>query len=165
MPDETLLVLATDVRNKTLRLLDGVDEALARYAPPGLNNTILWHAGHALVVVEHLGVAPLTGSRPENGYPAGWFDAFSWKSNPTTVTAWPPLAEVVAALRDQQSRLTAALRRASDEALDRPVGDPARGRTVRWSVMHGLHDEACHQGELWLLKKLHAISPRHWGAV
>jgi hypothetical protein len=156
MPDEALVLLATDVRGKTLRILDGVDDALARFAPPGLNNTMLWHAGHALVVVEHLSVAPLTGSKPEDGYPAGWFDKFSWKSNPATVTSWPTLGEVVAKLREQQERLMAALRQASPELLARPVGDPSRGRNVRWSVIHGLHDEAGHQGEIYLLKKMAA---------
>ena len=154
MPDEALVMLATDVRNKTLRILDGVGDAAARFAPAGLNNTILWHAGHALVVVEHLGVAALTGSKPEDGYPAGWFDTFSWKSNPATVTSWPSLGDVVARLRDQQERLMAALRNTTPELLARPVGDPSRGRNVRWSVLHGLHDEAGHQGEMWLLKKM-----------
>lgn len=154
MPDEALLMLATDVRNKTLRILDGVDEAAARFAPAGLSNTILWHAGHAVILAEHLGIAPLTGSKPEAGYPAGWFEAFSWKSTPATVTRWPGLADVVAKLREQQERLLAALRAAPDELLARPVGDPSRGRNVRWSVLHGLHDEAGHQGEMWLLKKM-----------
>ena len=32
--------------------------------------------------------------------------------------------------------------------------DPARNRTVRYNILHGLHDEANHQGEMWLLHKL-----------
>ena len=56
MPDETLMLLAREVRNKTLKLLDGLTDAQARFAAAGLNNSILWNAGHALVVVEHLGV-------------------------------------------------------------------------------------------------------------
>jgi hypothetical protein len=63
MSDKALLHLANDVRGKTLKLLDGVSDAQARYAPPGLNNTILWHAGHAVVVNEHLGMSAATGSR------------------------------------------------------------------------------------------------------
>ena len=57
MTDPTLLELVKEVRWKTLKLLEGVSEAdLARYTPPSLANHILWHAGHALVVVEGLAV-------------------------------------------------------------------------------------------------------------
>src|SRR5947209_7793155 len=125
MADETLLLLAGDVRGKTLRLLEGVSDEQARFAAPGLNNTILWQAGHALVVVEHLGLAATTGKQP--GYPAGWFDKFSWKSSPATVTQWPSVAELTAQLRDQLERLLPAIRSSTDEQLARVVD--ARGRT------------------------------------
>ena len=155
MADESLILLATEVRGKTLRLLDGVaaDEAAARFAPAGLNNSVLWHAGHALVVVEHLSVMPATGRAA--AYPPGWFETFSWKSNPAAVTSWPALAEVVAALREQLPRLTAAVAALPPQRLDEVV-DPQRNRTLRYSILHGLHDEAGHQGEIWLLRKLHA---------
>jgi hypothetical protein len=39
------------------------------------------------------------------------------------------------------------------EQLDRIV-DPAKKRTLRYSLLHGLHDEAGHQGEIWLLRKM-----------
>jgi hypothetical protein len=45
MADQTLLPLAKEIRGKTLRILEGVDEQQARYAAPGLNNTILWQGG------------------------------------------------------------------------------------------------------------------------
>ena len=153
MADESLLLLAREVRGKTLRLLDGVADDAARFAPPGLNNSALWHAGHALVVVEHLSVMPATG-RPA-AYPAAWKDKFIWNSNPAAVANWPPLAEVVAALKEQLPRLTAAIAALSSEQLDR-IADPQKNRTLRYSILHGLHDEAGHQGEIWLLRKLHA---------
>ena len=59
--DETLILLAQEVRRRTLRQLDGVTDEVARFAAPGLNNSILWHAGHALFVVEHLAIVPATG--------------------------------------------------------------------------------------------------------
>lgn len=152
MADETLSLLLKDVRGKTLRILDDVTEGQARFAPPGLHNTILWHAGHSLIVVEHLGVSPATGKPPV--YPEGWFDKFSWKSQPATVKDWPALAEVKAKLVDQAERLAAAINGLSEAQLKAPSGDPAKGRNLRWSILHGLHDEAGHQGEMWLLKKL-----------
>ena len=159
MADESLLLLATEVRGKTLRLLDRVaaasddSEAVARFAAPGLANSILWHAGHALAVVEQLSVMPAT-ARPA-ALPPGWLEIFNWGSNPAAVTEWPALAEVAAALREQLARLTTAIAALSPQQLDAIV-DPQRDRTLRYSILHGLHDEAGHQGEIWLLFKMYA---------
>ena len=154
MPDQSLLLLATEVRGKTLRLLDGVTDDAARFAPPGLSNSILWHAGHALVVVEHLSVMPATG-REAPGYPPAWFDTFSWTSSPARVTSWPALSEVIVALHEQLPRLTGAISALTDDELEKVV-DAARNRTLRYKILHGLHDEAGHQGEIWLLRKMWA---------
>jgi hypothetical protein len=149
--DDSLLLLANEVRGKTLWLLDGITDEMARCAAPGLANSILWHAGHALVVVESLGVAPATGRPPE--LPEGWFDTFSWDSDPRTVKVWPAIAEVVAALREQLPRLTAAIAALSPGQLDQFIGPP-HDATLRYVLVHGLHDEANHQGEIWLLRKM-----------
>lgn len=153
MADDTLILLANEVRSKTLRLLNGVTDAQASFHAPQLANSILWHAGHALIVVEHLGVVPATESEPI--YPAGWFETFSWASKPATVTKWPSLDEVIAKLTDQLHRLKSAIESLPIERLEQIV-DPARDRTLRYSILHGLHDEAMHQGEIYLLKKLAA---------
>ena len=136
-----------------MRLLEGVDDRQALFAAPALNNTILWQGGHSLIVVEHLGVAAATGKPP--AYPAGWFEKFSWQSKPATVTDWPEVEEVREALRDQLKRLVAAIEPLSEERLNRVV-DTAKNRTLRYSILHGLHDEAGHQGEMYLLKKMAA---------
>jgi hypothetical protein len=151
--DETLLLLAKDVRGKTLRLLEGLSDEQARFAAPGLCNTILWHAGHALTVVEHLGVCAITGAQPS--YPAGWFETFSSKSNPATITKWPSVEEVRTKLIQQLEKITTAIAQLSEQQLQKIV-DAARGRTLRYSIMHGFHDEANHQGEMWLLRKMSA---------
>ena len=155
MPDPTLLTLADEVRGKTLRLLDGVPADLARFTTAGLSNSTLWHAGHALMLVEHLCIIPATGGQPQ--YPAGWFEMFGWGSVPAAVPpdAWPPLADVVGRLREQLTRLRAAIDALTPQQLDR-VTDPRRNRTLRYSIVHGLHDEASHQGEIYLLRKLYA---------
>ena len=151
--DDSLMLLAKEVRGKTLRLLDGIDDAQARFSAPGLNNSILWNAGHSLIVVEHLGNSPATGKPPI--YPDGWFDTFSWKSNPATISAWPTIEEVRAALRDQLQRLTSVIETLTESQLSK-ITDPAKNRTLRYSILHGLHDEAGHQGEIYLLKKMWA---------
>jgi hypothetical protein len=154
MPDETLLTMADEVRGKTLRLLEGVSDDAARFTA-GLSNSALWHAGHALMLVEHLCILPATGGSPQ--YPKGWFEMFSWQSRPASVPkdAWPPLAEVVEDLREQRDRLRGMILSMSPERLNRVI-DPTRNRTLRFSIVHGLHDEATHQGEIHLLRKLYA---------
>jgi hypothetical protein len=149
--DKSLMILAKDVRGKTLRIIDGLTDEQARFKAPDLNNSILWHAGHAYVVVEHLGNARITGSPPD--YPEGWFDTFSWKSDPSKVTNWPSINDVRAKLTSQLEKLTALIEGLADEQLDKVI-DPDRNRTLRYSIVHGLHDEAGHQGEMYLLKKM-----------
>jgi len=159
MPDETLLLLAREVRGKTLRILENVTEQQALFAPPGLHNTILWHAGHSLIVVEHLSVSSATGKPPV--YPQDWFGKFSWTSQPATVKQWPTLAEVKAKLIDQAERLAAAIQPLTEEQLSQTDGDPAKPRSLRWAILHGLQDEAGHQGEMWLLKKIQTKGAGH----
>jgi hypothetical protein len=152
MSDRSLLLLLGEVRGKTLRLLQGVSEKEAHWTPPGLHNHILWHAGHSYVLVESLTMEAI-GQQPQ--IPNGWFEMFSWRSDPARVAAdrWPPLSEVVAQLTEQQVRLRHVIGGLSDEQLSSPMpGNP--NRTVRYAILHGLHDEACHSGEIWLLRKL-----------
>ncbi len=151
-PDDTLLMLFDEIRSGTLQMLAGVDEQQARFAPPGLNNTILWHAGHAVVVIEHLCVV-LPGLGPVQ-YPEGWFDKFSWSSKPATVTDWPTLAQVIDELTRQRDRITPLLATLSPERLRTPLSPEPKSRSVRLSIVHALHDEAKHQGEIFLLRKL-----------
>ncbi len=151
--DQSLLLLANEVRGKTLWLVDGLTDEQARFAAPGLANSILWHAGHALVVVECLCVSPATGQPPD--LPEGWFEKFSWDSDPRTVQEWPAIGEVAAALRRQLPRLTKAIAALTPEELDTTIGPPHDAQ-LRYLLVHGLHDEANHQGEMWLLRKMFA---------
>ena len=149
--DDSLITLAYEVRGKMLWLLEGVGDELAGFTAPGLSNSILWHAGHALVVVEHLCIAPATGGEPR--LPDGWFEKFSWDSQPRTVREWPRIADVATALREQLPRLIDAIRGLSPEQLDEELGPP-HDASRRYLIVHGLHDEANHQGEIWLLRKM-----------
>lgn len=161
MPDESLLTLADEVRGKTLRLLDGVPPELVHFTGPGLSNSTLWHAGHAFILVERLCILPATDVQPR--YPPGWSQMFSWSSNPASVPhhAWPDLHDVVSHLREQLPRLRATISALTPQQLDAPSG-PGRSRTLRYSIVHGLHDEASHQGEIYLLRKLYV---RHFSTA
>ena len=149
--DHTLILLAEEVRERTLRQLHGVTDDVARFVAPGMTNSILWHAGHSLSVVEHLAIAPATGK--PGRLPDGWDEKFDWNSRPATVTDWPPVAEVLAALHEQYQRLTHVLATLTPQQLAKVVDPP---RTLRYSILHGLHDEAIHQGEMYLLRKMYA---------
>ena len=44
--------------------------------------------------------------------------------------------------------------------LASPDANPEMGRRVienRTRILHALHDEACHSGEIWLLRKLYRL--------
>lgn len=154
MPDTSLLVLLDEVRGKTLQLLGGVSDSSARWVPQGLQNSILWHAGHCYVVVEWLSMQAL-GRQPVA--PEGWFELFSWESRPadTEPQRWPALAHVVERLARQHTRLRTDFGALTETEL--AAAAPGRGgRSVRNTLLHALHDEACHGGEIWLLRKLQA---------
>jgi hypothetical protein len=152
MSDQSLLLLLDEVRGKTLRLLQGVTDDETRWSPPDLHNHILWHAGHSFVLVESLSMEAI-GDLPQ--IPEGWFDSFSWKSDPARIAPyrWPSLSQVTSQLTEQYVRLRKVIEGLSEEQLARPL--PGRGnQTARYAILHGLHDEACHSGEIWLLRKL-----------
>jgi hypothetical protein len=152
MPDKTLLTLWEEVRGKTLAVLEGVSEADSLWAPAGLHNSIRWHAGHCCTMVEWLcadaaGCAPLALE--------GWFQLFGWESRPATIRAdrWPPLATIVQELTAQRERLRDRFARLSESDLDN-VRHASRHQSVRRQIVHAIHDEGCHCGEIWLLRKL-----------
>ena len=158
MADTSLLVLLAEVRGKTIRLLKAIPAEEARWAPPGLQNTITWHAGHAYVLLECLTTQAL-GQKPR--LPDGWFEMFSWESHPDRVPAdrWPSLAELVDQLQNQQERMRRLIDKLSPARLDQPSARHPDD-TVRRAIIHALHDEACHCGEIHLLRKLRAAGKR-----
>jgi len=158
MPDQSLMLLLDEVRGRTLRKLDSISSESTRWAPPGLQNTILWHAGHAYFLLEWLTMQAL-GRTPH--IPDGWYEMFSWDSRPDEVPSgrWPSLTEVIPRLRDQHERMSRIIRGLSDEQLNQPaVGHP--DHTVRNAILHALHDEACHSGEIHLLRKLQGVAKK-----
>ena len=69
---------------------------------------------------------------------------------------WPPLAEVIAHLDSQRVRLGKLIGELSEAELGRPSAVNPK-RSVRSAILHGLHDEACHCGEMYLLQKMQAV--------
>jgi hypothetical protein len=153
MSDRSLVILLDEVRGKTLRLLEGVGEEEARWTPPGLKNHILWHSGHSYLLVEWLSMRAI---RQDPRIPEQWFEFFSWESDPAQIPPdwWPPLERVASELKLQHMRVRHTIEGLSAERLSEP--DPHHpNHTIRFAILHGLHDEACHTGEIWLLRKLY----------
>jgi hypothetical protein len=72
---------------------------------------------------------------------------------------FPSLSKIIDHLESQYKRLRKLIRELSEEQLDsQSAGNPQR--SVRSSILHGLHDEACHSGEMHLLRKMQAAAKR-----
>jgi hypothetical protein len=156
MADDSIVLLLDEVRSKTIRLLESIPIADARWAPPGLQNTIVWHAGHCYFLLEWLTMHALE-RKPQ--IPRGWDRLFSWDSHPDQVDQdrWPSLAEIIHQLQNQHERMRQMFANLTVSQLSGPSADNM-GRSVRYAIVHALHDEACHCGEIYLLKKMQAAS-------
>ena len=158
MSDRTLLAVLDEIRGSLLGTLSRVDEAAAVWRTPGLANHIVWHAGHAYVVVEWLTMGAL-GLEPVA--PPGWFALFSWESRPgeTPPEDFPPLAEVVRQLQQQHERMKRLFASLGELDLKNAAVDQP-DRSVREIIVHALQDEAAHRGEIHLLRKMYALQAR-----
>jgi hypothetical protein len=146
-----ILTLMDEVRTKTVRLLEATPDDQLLWSPPGTQNHVTWHAGHAVWLADALCVKPITG---RSELPGGWAQLFGQDGTPPKVTrSWPDKAELVRQLVGQHARgkeLVAAL---TDEELSRIVSTRSGSTLARW-IIHGFHDEANHQGEMYLLLKM-----------
>jgi hypothetical protein len=149
--------LARQVRGRTLDLVQAAPEPALLWAPPGTQNHILWHAGHAVWLMDVLGLELLVG---RSQLPRGWEEIFGMNCQPPRLTrTWPSRQEVVRLLQEQLERYLAALERTPAESLALPTAAAAR-RSLAGRLLHGLHDEACHSGEMYLLLKLFTRTQR-----
>ncbi len=148
----TLQELARQVRRDTVQILDAAQPSWLTYAPPGTSNHILWHAGHAVWLQDVLCLRLLAGA---SELPEGWSRTFGMNCRPVGETEdWPSRDEVRERLRSQLYRQLQLLAAVGDARLAEPA-DPDRGTaTIAERIIHGLHDEAKHCGEMYLLLKL-----------
>jgi serine/threonine protein kinase len=154
-----LRALALDVRGKTLQLLEVTSPRRMQWVPPGTSNHILWHAGHALWVQDALCVRLLTG---RSELPPGWEEMFGMGSQPAARrSGWPAREELRQRLSDQLPRLLKLIDSINDADLDALPRHayPGDSRTLGQSVLHAWHDEANHQGEMYLLFKMQKLNP------
>jgi hypothetical protein len=147
-----LAELAREVRSSTLELLRASDSRWLTWSPQGTSNHILWHAGHTLWLQDALTVLPLTGG---SDLPRGWAAQFGQNSRPKLHADWPEAEVVGRLLQNQLERIEKLLSDHAELILARPNKPPPNGG---WplvpGMIHGWHDEARHQGEMYLLYKL-----------
>ena len=155
-PDH-LAELARQVRGDTLRLLERTPEDWLTFAPAGTSNHILWHCGHALWLQDVLFIEPATG---RSELPTGWDETFGMDGRPVKETnarrLWPARLEIERLLTAQLSRVLDLLASlpAAKLAADAPRLEGYGSRNLQSCFIHAWHDEAKHQGEMYLLFKL-----------
>ena len=148
---EALVELAWQVRGSTLQVLNAANADCLTWSPRGTNNHILWHAGHAVWLQDLLCIELLTS---QSELPKDWSAMFGAKSHPDSIEEWPSHDEVRSRLETQLSRMLEVLEQAPEDLL---LQTPTRFKDQRTNlgwVIHGLHDEAKHNGEMYLLWKL-----------
>jgi hypothetical protein len=146
-----LCMLAYQVRDCTLKLFDATEPDALTWTPPGTTNHILWHSGHVLWVADVLTIEPITG---KNELPPGWADKFGQNSQPATVREWPEGIEVRSRLEAQLERILDLLQEFRDKISTADETPLEGGWPLLHGIIHGWHDEARHQGEVYLLQKL-----------
>jgi len=148
------------IRGFTRQLLESTDPDWVMWAPAGTSNHMLWHAGHAVWVQDKLCVMALTGT---SELPENWANGFGMNCEPVaTQTEWPDLQTVKQQLAEQQIRLHELMENMTAEQLVVEVGpDP----DLVGGIIHGLHDEAKHHGEMYLLSKLRAAQSTQNGTT
>lgn len=148
---EALKELVRQVRGDTLQVLDAAQADWLTWAPPGTSNHILWHAGHALWLQDLMCVELLSG---RSELSEGWVVTFGANSQPGTIHEWPSRGEVRSLLQAQLGRMLELLDETPDELLSETPTRFRDNRTTLGWIVHGLHDEAKHNGEMYLLWKL-----------
>ncbi len=147
----SLQELARQVRQDTIIILEKVPDAALLWAPQGTANTILWHAGHALWLQDLMCIRVLGG---QSRLPEHWEERFGQGSRPADVRRWPARAELLAYLREQLAEMLQHLGSVTQEQLEEYPAHLSSHRTALGWIVHGLHDEAKHCGEMYLLWKL-----------
>ena len=145
----TLHEMLRQIRGYTRQLLASTNPDWIMFAPPGTSNHMLWHAGHAVWVVDKLCVERLAGC---SELPTQWADAFGMNCKPVAEQQdWPSLQTVQDRLVEQEVRLHELIESMTPEQL---VIQPEDNRDLVGGIIHGLHDEAKHHGEMYLLHKI-----------
>jgi len=144
--------IAKQVRGDTLRILKATEPSWLTWAPEGTSNHILWHAGHALWLQDALCISAITG---RSELPEDWEPRFGMNCRPVRETQnWPSRKQLQQLLENQLQRIVGLIGDTSAERLNQIHPRATSQSTLAGRIIHGLHDEAKHSGEMYLLWKL-----------
>ena len=144
----TLQEMVRQIRSFTIQMLAVDNSEMCLWAPSGTSNHMIWHAGHVLWVQDLLCVKPLTGASELSNE---WADMFGQNCAPVaSQTDWPDAKHLQDLLNAQQDRLIALIEAMAPNQCVVNTDDP---KDLVGGIIHGLHDEARHHGEMYLLMK------------
>ena len=143
--------MADQVRASTLEILQAAKPQWLTSSLPGLSNHIIWHAGHALWLQDMLFLQPLG----EQGVmPFAYVPLFCQGSKAVRRNKYPSREMLVDLLRQQLDHMKQAMRHCDGARLTgKAPGLSDRYNLGGW-MLHALHDEARHGGEMYLLYKV-----------
>ncbi len=143
--------LARQVRGGTWQLLEATPQAWLTWSPVGTANHILWHAGHAVWLQDVLSIQPLS-QRSE--LPDAWSETFGQHCLPVASRSdWPEVTEIATRLQEQLQRILQLVDAADARRIAADESCSSSGWGLLSGMLHGWHDEARHQGEMYLLWK------------
>ena len=144
----TLQEMVRQIRGFTIELLAVDNLEMYLWAPAGTSNHMTWHAGHTLWVQDALCVVPLTGA---SELPDEWSKKFGQNCDPVaSQTQWPDPKRIQELLKQQHERLIELIVNIPSDQLVVNADNP---KDLVGGIIHGLHDESRHQGEMYLLIK------------
>lgn len=131
------------------RLLEGLDEATLTKQPAGLKNHPIWIVGHLAWATD---VSPFTRGHERLCSPR-WVELFGRQSEPVDdPSAYPPLAEVRAALREGHHRVAEGYLNATAAQLNAPNEHPLLSQIApnvhSMAIFGMMGHEATHLGQL-----------------
>jgi hypothetical protein len=107
------------IRNKTVELIETVDEKQLTIIPKGFNNNILWNFGHIYVIQERMVFLP---ARVQAQLDDPLVKLFN---NKTTPADWPnelpSLHNLIPLLKEQPGRIKETFQDRPDEKLPEPI--------------------------------------------
>lgn len=146
-----LIELASQVRGATIQIVAATNEDSIDWAPPGTSNHIRWHAGHVLWLQDALCIR-LLSQRSE--LPFGWSEQFGMNSVSSTHSSDAPSRDQLVELLEEQLARMLSLMEINSDRLRRIGKNPKGHWNLTRGIIHALHDESRHQGEMYLLTKM-----------
>ncbi|MCC2686475.1 MAG: DinB family protein [Paenibacillaceae bacterium] len=136
------------VRRSTLKLAEGLDEAMLDVKPAGFNNTIRWNLGHILTTQE--GLLFGRANEPMN-IPGHYRELFGNGTKPADWTVEPPtLAELIAQLKEQPARIRETFAGKLDNKVDKPFQEL---ETIGNIALMTIYHEGTHVGYIMAIKR------------